>query len=242
MTPHLPSHKQVSTCLHTASSRAENHDTEGIGMNDHRHDNRLSLGMRARGLGARGVFVAAIAAAGVFAGCEPAAETSAELPENEPELASIELRLSTLEAKEEIRTILLAVATVVDSADPARLDELVPHLTEDFVLDAVDFDGVVHHFEGVDGVTTGFGPIMKEADANLMPSAIDVELDGNTAYASFKFANSVKPPPQLNLPVDVKVLLFAANSAVLRKENGAWKLASFELLHSLAYPGSLPPP
>src|SRR5690606_15733703 len=113
-----------------------------------------------------------------------------------------------------------------------------PVLHDDFVLDAVDFDGQKHHFEGLDGVIDGFGPIMLEADANLMPSAIAVELDGDTAQAHFKFANSVKPPSQLGLDVSVKVLLFAANSATFEREDGAWKLRSIELIHTLAYPGS----
>ncbi|AUX27911.1 uncharacterized protein SOCEGT47_085110 [Sorangium cellulosum] len=222
-------------------------------MNSTLHDRRQPLemregapgdgrrGRRPRGFGARGLRFAAIALAGLAAGCEPVDEDLDAAPANDPELSSIVQRLEALEAKEEIRTTLLALSAVVDSSDPARLEELLPVLADDIVLDAVDFDGVVHHFEGVDGVVTGFGPIMRDADANLMPSAIDVELDGDRAYASFKFANSVKPPPQLDLPVDHKVLLFAANSAELRRENGAWKLVSFELLHSLAYPGTLAP-
>lgn len=152
--------------------------------------------------------------------------------------ADLEDRIAALESKEEIRAILLAFSQVVDDADPAALPGLAPVLHDDFVLDAIDFDGQKHHFEGLDGVVDGFGPIMLEADANLMPSAIAVELDGDSARARFKFANSVKPPSQLNLDVNVKVLLFAANSATFVREAGAWKLLSFELIHTLAYPGS----
>ncbi|WP_170319591.1 nuclear transport factor 2 family protein [Polyangium spumosum] len=210
-------------------------------MNSDSRVHRPRRGRTLRGSGAKCISLLAIALVSLFAACEPVDEPPAEAPQGEPDLASLEARISVLEAKEEIRSTLLAFAAVVDSADPERLPDLLPSLTDDFVLDAVDFNGQVHHFEGVVEVLTGFGPIMKDADANLMPSAIDVELDGDTAYASFKFANSVKPPPQLDLPVDEKVLLFAANSAVFHKKNGAWKLASFELLHSLAYPGSLAP-
>ena len=39
--------------------------------------------------------------------------------------------------------------------------------------------------------------------------------------------------------IQVKVLLFAANTATFRKEDGLWKITSFELVHSLAYPGSI---
>lgn len=151
-----------------------------------------------------------------------------------------ERRIDALESKEEIRSILLAFSRAVDGSDPAALSALAPKLHREFVLDAVDFEGHKLHFEGLDGVIAGFGPIMVAADANLMPSAIDVTLDGDTASASFKFANSVKPPPQLGLDVRVKVLLFAANAATFVREDGAWKLLSIELVHSLAYPGALP--
>lgn len=194
---------------------------------------------KARGLWTRLALLPAIALLGFAAGCENAGDTHAAALSNEQDVASISARLEKLESKEEIRTILLAFSAVVDSSDPALLSDLAPYIADDFVLDAIDFSGAVHHFEGFEGVKNDFGPIMKDADANLMPSAIDVELDGDVAYASFKFANSVKPPPQLGLDVNAKLLLFAANNATLRRENGAWKLTSFELLHSLAYPGSL---
>ncbi len=149
-------------------------------------------------------------------------------------------RVAALESKEEIRGILLAFSQVVDASDPTALTGLEPVLHRDLALDAIDFDGKHFHFEGLDQVITGFGPIMLEADANLMPSAIDVQLAGDTAQATFKFANSVKPPPQLGLDVGVKVLLFAANSASFVREDGTWKLRSLELVHSLAYPGTVP--
>ncbi len=148
-------------------------------------------------------------------------------------------RLAKLEAREDIRTTLLRFSAVVDSSDVDALPDLAPRIADDFVLDAIDFDGATHHFEGMDGLLDGFGPIMVDADANLMPSAIDVEVDGDYATATFKFANSVKPPPQLELEVDVKVLLFAANTATFHYEDGIWKMTSIELYHSLAYPGAL---
>lgn len=148
-------------------------------------------------------------------------------------------RVAALESKDDIRGILHAFAQIVDDADPSALAALKPALHADFVLDAIDFDGKKLHFEGLDGVITGFGPILLAADANLIVSAIDVHLDGDAAQASFKFANSVKPPPQLELDVGVKVLLFAANKATFVREGGAWKLRSLELVHSLAYPGSI---
>ncbi len=148
-------------------------------------------------------------------------------------------RVEALESREEIRGILHAFSQVVDAADPAALAGLEPALHPDFVLEAIDFDGKEFRFEGLDEVISGFGPIMLEADANLMPSAIDVALDGDAARATFKFANSVKPPPQLGLDVDVKVLLLAANTANFVREGGAWKLRSLELVHSLAYPGAV---
>ena len=154
-------------------------------------------------------------------------------------LAELENRVAALESKEEIRTILQAFAAVVDASDPAGIAALAPKLHTNFVLDAIDFDGKKFHFEGLEDVMKRFGPLLVEADANLAPSAIDVKLDGDTARASFKFINSVKPPPQLGLDVKVKVLLFAANSAAFVREDGVWKLLSIELVHSLAYPGSI---
>lgn len=148
-------------------------------------------------------------------------------------------RIAALESKDDIRGIIHAFSRIVDAADPSALAALEPALHADFVLDAIDFDGKKLHFEGLDGVIKGFGPILLAADANLMVSAIDVHLDGDAAQASFKFANSVKPPPQLELDVGVKVLLFAANEASFVREGGAWKLRSLELVHSLAYPGAI---
>lgn len=153
--------------------------------------------------------------------------------------ADLEARIDALESKEEIRTILHTFSQIVDDSDPAALPGLAPVLHSDFVLEALDIDGKQYRFEGIEQLIEGYGPIMAEADANLMPSALDVTIEGDTATAVFKFANSVKPPPQLNLDVDVKVLLFAANTATFIREDGAWKLRSFVLDHSLAYPGSV---
>jgi hypothetical protein len=155
----------------------------------------------------------------------------------EGEDAVVEERLDRLEAKEEIRSILLAFAVVVDNADPSALTGLAPKIHSNFTMDVVDFDGGEFHFEGVDGLVEGFGPIMLSAQANLAASAISVEVDGDSATAFFKFINSVKPPPELGLDVDEKVLLLAANTATFAREDGVWKLESIELIHSLAYPG-----
>lgn len=187
-----------------------------------------TVGRRARSLAALSL---ALAVAGALPACTEAQAASDE--------ADLEARVEALESKEEIRTVVHAFSQVVDASDPTGLTNLAPVLHEDFVLDAIDFDGKKFHFEGLDEVMTGFGPILLEADANLMLSAIDVSLDEDTATARFKFANSVKPPPQLGLDVDVKVLLFAANTATFVREAGAWKMRSVELVHSLAYPGTV---
>lgn len=210
---------------------------------DHRHSLEMPErpSPRRRGFSAFISLFPVIALAGIFTGCETADGADTQPPPSGSDQASLEQRLEALEAKEDIRTTLLQFSAIVDSSDPARLNEVVPVLADDFVLDAIDYDGAVYHFEGADGLLNDYGPIMKDANANLMVSAIDVEIDDDMAYASFKFANSVKPPPQLNLPVDEKVLLFTANSATFRNENGTWKLVSLELLHSLAYPGTLAP-
>lgn len=150
---------------------------------------------------------------------------------------ALEARVDELESREEIRGILLNFAQVVDNADPAALGQLGPRIHADFAMDVIDFDGGEFHFEGQQGLVEGFGPIMLSAQANLAPSAIAIEVDGEDATAFFKFVNSVKPPPELGLEVDEKVLLLAANTATFVREDGVWKLASLELVHSLAYPG-----
>ena len=151
--------------------------------------------------------------------------------------AALEERLEHLEAQEEIRSTLLSFAMVVDAADPSALTSLAPKIHPNFTMDVVDFDGGEFHFEGIEGLVEGFGPIMLSAQANLATSAIAIEIDGDNATAFFKFINSVKPPPELGLDVNEKVLLLAANTATFAREDGVWKLESIELLHSLAYPG-----
>lgn len=164
--------------------------------------------------------------------------TEAEAADNDVE--ALEARIDELESKEEIRSILTTFASIVDNADIEALSNLGPRVATDFSMDVVDFDGGVYHFEGVDGLVDEYGPIMVSAQANLAPSAIAVEIDGDNATASFKFINSVKPPPELNLDVDEKVLLLAANTVTFVREGGVWKLQSVELIHSLAYPGTIP--
>ena len=154
-------------------------------------------------------------------------------------------RVERLEATEEIRTVLLKFAAVVDSGDVSALNDLIPRLAPNFVLTAIAFGPSPQPlvFYGVDGLLNGFGPILMQAQANIVTSAIDVELgpSNQTAVAKFKFVNSVVPPEIIS-PVDVRILLFAANTAELRKEGGIWKLESLTLEHSVAYPGSLPTP
>jgi len=151
--------------------------------------------------------------------------------------------VDVLAAKDTIRDTLMQLASAIDSGDPSVLPTLLPVIADDFVLVAVDFgaegqqDTLV--FEGVQGLLGGFGPIMLEAQANLMPSAIRVSMtDAEHATATFKFANSVRPPSALGEEIDEKVLLFAAITAEFRFEGGLWKLVHLELLHSLAYPGT----
>lgn len=151
----------------------------------------------------------------------------------------LEARLELLETKEELRSMLLSFSRIVDTADLAALEGLAARLHPDFSLDVIDFDGGEFHFEGIEGLVEGYGPIMVSAQANLAVSAVAVAVTGDSATAFFKFINSVKPPPELGLDVDEKVLLLAANTATFVRENGVWKLKSLELVHSLAYPGAL---
>lgn len=162
------------------------------------------------------------------------AEASADASE-------LEARLELLEAKEEIRSFLLGFSRIVDAADASALSGVESRLHADFVLDVTDFEGNELQFVGAKGLVEEYGPIMVSAQANLATSAIAVEVEGDQATATFKFVNSVKPPPELGLDVNEKVLLLAANTATFVHEDGVWKLASLELVHSLAYPGTLEP-
>jgi hypothetical protein len=156
-------------------------------------------------------------------------------------VAQLEGRIDQLESQEQIRSILLDFAAVVDSSEPALLSELAPKIHRDFEMVVIDFAGGEHRFAGIDELIEGYGPIMASAQANLAASAIAVELEGERATATYKFINSVKPPPELDLDIDFdeKLLLFAANTATFVREGGDWKLKTIELDHSLAYPGSL---
>lgn len=155
------------------------------------------------------------------------------------DVTQLEGRIDRLESREQICSILLEFAAVVDSGDPALLSDLAPKIHRDFTMVVTDFAGGEHRFAGIDGLIEGYGPIMASAQANLAASAIAVELEGDRATAKYKFINSVKPPPELDLDIDEKLLLFAANTATFVREDGAWKLESIQLDHSLAYPGSL---
>jgi hypothetical protein len=179
-----------------------------------------------------GIVLALVSSPVLLASC-----AQAEASNDEPEL---EARLALLEAKEEIRSVVLAFARIVDDADVSALRGLEPRLHASFVMDVVDFDGHEYQFVGFRGLVEDYGPIMVSAQANLAVSAIAVDIDGDHATASFKFVNSVQPPPELGVEVGEKVLLMADNTATFIREDGMWKLASLELVHSLAYPGSLP--
>jgi hypothetical protein len=171
----------------------------------------------------------------VLAACARTVRTS--------DVVGLEARLKTLqilEDKEEIRSMLLEFADIVDEADVSALAALEPKLHEGFRMRVVDFAGTEYHFIGAQGLVEEYGAIMSSAQANLATSAIAVEIDGDHATASFTFVNSVEPPPELGVDVDEKVLLMADNTATFVREGGGWKLASIELVHSLAYPGTLP--
>ncbi len=178
--------------------------------------------------------IAGMLGLGALPGCEEAAASDTNTP------SVVEQRLEVLETKEAIREAVLEFAHIVDTEDETALAALAPKIHADFEMRVVDFVGMEHKFVGYDGLLSGYGPIMVIAGANLAVSQIGVDIDGDVATASFKFINSVKPPPQLGVPVNEKLLLLAANTAVFVKTNGVWQLQKLELLHSLAYPGELP--
>jgi ketosteroid isomerase-like protein len=156
------------------------------------------------------------------------------------ERAKLDTRLDELEAKEEIRSILLDFTMALDDADAATLTALGPTLDPDFRIDVTPFVGDKLQFEGLQGLVLGLGPILSATRVELAPSAIDVDVDGDSATASFKFLSSSKPPPELGVDVDVKVMVFVENTATLvRQDDGRWKLRSIEMVKTLAYPGTV---
>ncbi len=168
---------------------------------------------------------------GALSGCD---EAQADDPD-----PMVEERLAQLEAKEEIRDTVMTFATIVDHEDVEGLKNLQPVVHEDFLLQAIDFDGGTLEFAGYDELISGYGPIMVASQPNLIVSDIHVEVDEDTAVARFKFFNSVTPPPQLELDVETKVLLMADNKATFVNESGTWQLETLVLDHSLAYPGAI---
>jgi hypothetical protein len=163
-------------------------------------------------------------------------------PEGARARADLEARLATLQAKEEIREVLLRLAKVVDDAILSGLSGLAPQLHASFDLRVIDVAGREQRFVGAEGLVEGYAPIMASGRASLMTSAIPVELDGTRATAFFKLASLVKPSPALGMQLGEKVLLLTNNTATLVYERGAWKLASLELAHLMSYPEAPPKP
>lgn len=167
-------------------------------------------------------------------GCGKKADTA--------ERAKLDARLQQLEAKAEIHSILVDFSRAVDDGDSSALTSLGPDLATDFRLDMKDLLGNDLHFEGLQGLVLGFGPIINAAEAEGTPGAIDLDLDldNDSATAQFKVIASVKPQPELGVDVNVKVMVFVDTTATLvREDDGSWKLRTIQLTNSLAYPGAL---
>lgn len=185
-----------------------------------------------------------VIAAGLALCCSPILLTSCMEPktpgiEKDPATGQVEARLARLEAKDEISSILLKFCTILDDGKPAALATLGPKLHSDFRLDLTDFVGTEMQYLGLDGLVQEFGPMSAAAQSDLVPGAIAIEIDGDMATATFTILNSVRPPPQLGLDMDVKVLVMADSTAKFVREGAVWKLRSIEVVHTLAYPGSL---
>lgn len=153
----------------------------------------------------------------------------------------LEARVEALESKEEIRAIVHQLAAAIDSADPKALRALAPIIHEDFRFEATDFLGNEFRFEGFAGLVQGFGQVIVSVEPNIITSTIATEVEGTHATATFKFANSLRPPPALglNLGIEDKILLFAEVKATFLRESEIWKLYSLQIVHTLAYPATL---
>lgn len=150
--------------------------------------------------------------------------------------ADFEARLAGIEDKEEIRSLLTALARLVDEAPLSGLSKLEPRLHPSFTMRVVDIGGAERRLVGAKGLVDGYSPMMASGGSRLIWSAISVDLDGDRAMASFKLAGAIESSPELGLPAGQRVLLVSANTARLLRDGGIWKLASLELVHSMAYP------
>jgi hypothetical protein len=156
-----------------------------------------------------------------------------------PEKPDYETRFVDLESKEEIYSTILDFTKAADSGNPAQLATLSDRLEPDFTLDMTNFDGNKEHFDGPQGLVQGFGPMLAESDANIVPGAIGVELEGNNATAEFDFISSVKPGPEYNLQPEARVLIICDGTATFVREGKRWRMSSMTIDSRLAYPGSL---
>lgn len=152
----------------------------------------------------------------------------------------LEARLAAIEAKEEIRSVLTDLARIVDEALLSGLSKLEPRLHPSFTMRVVDIAGAERRLVGLEGLIDGYSPLMASGRAHLLWSAISVALDGGRATASFNLAGAIEPSPALGLPAGPRVLLVSANTARLIREGGVWRIASLELVHSMAYPETKP--
>jgi hypothetical protein len=148
----------------------------------------------------------------------------------------LEARFAAVEAKEEIRSLLSALARLVDEGSLSGLSKLEPRLHASFAMRVVDTAGVERRLVGAKGLVDGYAPIMASGRTRLVWSAISVDLDGDYAIASFNLAGAVKSSPELGLPAGQRILLVSGHKAGLAREGRVWKLASLELVHAMAYP------
>jgi hypothetical protein len=145
----------------------------------------------------------------------------------------VEARLITLEAKEEIRSVLMELARLVDEGLLSGLSKLEPRLDAGFAMRVVDLAGTERRYVGAKGMVDAYAPIMASGRSKLIASAISVDVAGDRATASFKLAGSVSSSPELGLPVGRTLLLISGHSATLRREGGVWTLMSLELAHAM---------
>jgi hypothetical protein len=162
---------------------------------------------------------------------------SSIMPSRARAQVDFEARFEAIEAREELRSVLTDLARIVDAGLVSDLSKLRPRLHASFTMRVVDIAGTERRLVGVEGLVDGYSPMMAPGRGRLIWSAVSVDLDGDRATAWFKLAGAVEPSPKLGLPAGPRVLLMSANTARLMREGAVWKLASLELIHSMAYPG-----
>lgn len=150
--------------------------------------------------------------------------------------------VSTLNAKEQVRSILLEVTDVVDRGDASRLAQLAPNVAPNFSLTVINLLGNELRYEGLNQVIAGFNQILVSVDRYVAPSAIAVEVSGDNATAMMTMISAGTVPAGLDpdLQPGQRALLYVDVRADFRREGERWILTSMRADQDIVLRGAAP--